>query len=100
MASSRTLDILLHALHDLERSTQEVTDATRDEVAGKALGVLDELDRMSKRWHSKADRGVKKRLGDLNELEGWYRRWLAAAERVDHPALASAIERVRQTVVS
>ena len=75
-----------HLVDDLEQ---------RPATAGEVLLVLDEIERVGRKWTAKAERGEKKRMGDFHELDRWRRRWLKVAEAHDDPAVKAKAAEVR-----
>jgi hypothetical protein len=86
--SSRTISIILSSLARLE------TDATS--TALDALGLLDEIRRLKRKWDEQVAAGSPRRIeSDYREMDGWLRRWTIAARRLsdrqDIPQLRVAI---------
>ena len=77
--SSRTIRLIESSLHRLE------TDASPTSL--DALGVLDELCRLERKWREQ-----------VAELKGWYRRWLLASGRFNEAGLTSAKKDVERTL--
>lgn len=73
--SSRTISLILASLARLE------TDASP--TALEALGVLDEIRRLRRKWDAQVAARSPRRIGaDFREMNGWLRRWTLAARRV------------------
>ena len=91
--SSRTISLILSSLARLE------TDASSSAL--DALGVLDEIRRLRRKWDEQVAAGSPRRIeADFREMNGWLRRWLLAARQVlardDAPQLRAAIDEVQR----
>lgn len=89
--SSRTISLILASLARLE------TD--EDATAFDALGVLDEVRRLRRKWDAQVAANSPRRIeSDFREMNGWLRRWAVAARRIagreDLPQLRQAIATV------
>lgn len=89
--SSRTISLILSSLARLE--TDESSTAL------DALGVLDEIRRLRRKWDEQVAAGSARRIeSDFREMNGWLRRWSIAARRVlasdDAPQLRAAVDQV------
>jgi hypothetical protein len=95
--SSRTISLILASLARLE--TDESSTAL------DALGLLDEIRRLRRKWDEQVAAGSRRRIdADFREMNGWLRRWTIAAKRVlavdDLPQLRAAIEGVQRELDS
>ena len=73
--SSRTISLILASLARLE------TDASS--TALDALGLLDEIRRLRRKWDAQVAAGSPRRIdADFREMNGWLRRWTIAARQV------------------
>ena len=86
--SSRTISIILSSLARLE------TDVAA--TALDALGLLDEIRRLKRKWDEQVAAGSPRRIdADYREMDGWLRRWAIATRRIsdreDIPQLRAAI---------
>jgi hypothetical protein len=91
--SSRTISLILATLARLE------TDASS--TALDALGLLDEIRRLRRKWDEQVANNSPRRIEqDFREMTGWLRRWALAAERIvetdEFPPLRDAIADVRR----
>ena len=89
--SSRTISLILSSLARLE------TDASS--TALDALGLLDEIRRLRRKWDAQVAADSPRRVdSDFAEMNGWLRRWLLASKHVlakdDLPQLRRATEEV------
>ena len=89
--NSRTISLIERSLHRLE--TDESSNAL------DALGLLDEIRRLRRKWDEQVAAGSPRRIeADFREMNGWLRRWVIASRRIlaadPLPHLAEAIERV------
>ena len=89
--SSRTISLIQSMLVRLESGGAS--------TALDALGVLDEIRRLERKWRGQVAEGSPRRIGaDFREMGGWYRRWLAASRRIlereDAPQLRAECTRV------
>ena len=89
--NSRTISLIEKSLHRLET----------DDSSGAldALGLLDEIRRLRRKWDAQVAAGSPRRIdADFREMNGWLRRWAIAAKRLlakdDLPQLRAAIEEV------
>ena len=90
--NSRTISLILSNLARLE------TDGSS--TALDALGVLDEIRRLRRKWDEQVAANSPRRIeADFAEMKGWLRRWTLASKRVlrtdDLPQLRQAIEEVQ-----
>jgi hypothetical protein len=95
--SSRTISLIYASLARLE------TD--KSSTALDALGLLDEIRRLRRKWDEQVAVGSPRRINaDFREMNGWLRRWTIAAKRVlgsdDQPQLRAAIEDVQRELDS
>ena len=97
--SSRTIRLIESSLHRLESDPNA--------AAIDALGALDELRRLERKWREQVTAGSPRRIdADFRTMEGWLRRWLLATKAIlnrsphDHvrAALAAEVEKVRATL--
>jgi hypothetical protein len=93
--SSRTISLILSSLARLE------TDASS--TALDALGVLDEIRRLRRKWDAQVKANSPRRIErDFREMAGWLRRWTLVADQIvgkdDLPQLRVAIADVRREV--
>jgi hypothetical protein len=91
--SSRTISLILASLARLE------TD--QSSTAMDALGVLDEIRRLRRKWDAQVVANSPRRIdSDFREMTGWLRRWVIAAQRVlatdDAPQLRAAVDEVQR----
>ena len=89
--NSRTISLIERSLHRLE------TDASSNAL--DALGLLDEIRRLRRKWDEQVAAGSPRRIeADFREMNGWLRRWSMAARRIlaveELPQLREAVERV------
>ena len=89
--NSRTISLILSNLARLE--TDELSTAL------DALGVLDEIRRLRRKWDEQVAAGSPRRIGaDFREMKGWLRRWVLASKRMlssdELPQLRQAIDEV------
>jgi hypothetical protein len=89
--NSRTISLILSSLARLE--TDESSTAL------DALGLLDEIRRLRRKWDAQVAANSPRRIdADFAEMNGWLRRWLLASKRVlttdDLPQLRAAIKQV------
>jgi hypothetical protein len=74
--SSRTIQLIERSLHRLE------TDASSSSL--DALGVLDEIRRLEKKWREQVAGGSPRRIeADFETMKGWLRRWILAASAIE-----------------
>jgi hypothetical protein len=74
--SSRTIQLIERSLHRLE------TDASSSSL--DALGVLDEIRRLEKKWREQVAAGSPRRIeADFETMKGWLRRWILAAKAIE-----------------
>ncbi len=90
--SSRTISLILSSLARLE------TDASSSAL--EALGLLDEIRRLRRKWDEQVTANSPRRIEeDFREMNGWLRRWTIAAQRIldsdDEPQLRQALDAVR-----
>ena len=90
--NSRTISLILSNLARLE--TDEKSTAL------DALGLLDEIRRLRRKWDEQVAAGSPRRIdSDFAEMNGWLRRWTLASKpilaRDDLPQLRTAIEQVQ-----
>ena len=89
--NSRTIRLIESSLHRLE------TDSATTTL--DALGVLDELRRLERKWREQVAAGSTRRIdADFATLNGWYRRWLLACRRLHDSQLAAAKENSEQSL--
>ena len=89
--NSRTIRLIESSLHRLE------TDASSTSL--DALGVLDELRRLERKWREQVAAGSPRRIdADFAELKGWYRRWLLASKQFNDREMAAAREDVERSL--
>ena len=93
--SSRTISLILTSLARLE--TDEASTAL------DALGVLDKIRRLRRKWDEQVAAGSARRIdADFREMNGWLRRWTIAAKRVlprdDAAQLREAIDTVQSAL--
>jgi hypothetical protein len=87
--NSRTIALILASLHRLE--SDPATGAM------DALGLLDEIRRLERKWNEQVAAGSPRRVGaDFLEMKGWLRRWVIAARRFEEAAVREAIGRVER----
>jgi multidrug resistance efflux pump len=91
--SSRTIGLILSLLARLE--TDESSTAL------DALGLLDEIRRLRRKWDEQVAAGSPRRIeADFREMNGWLRRWTIAAKRVlardDLTQLREAVDAVQR----
>lgn len=49
----------------------------------EAIGLLDELRRLERKWHAQVAAGSTRRIdADFKTLGGWYRRWIVASKAI------------------
>ncbi len=89
--NSRTISLILSMLARLE--TDESSTAL------DALGLLDEIRRLRRKWDAQVAANSPRRIdADFREMTGWLRRWTLAARRVlardDEPQLRAAVAEV------
>jgi len=89
--NSRTISLIERSLHRLE------TDASPGAL--EALGLLDEIRRLRRKWDEQVAAGSPRRIeADFREMNGWLRRWSIAARRIlaadELPQLREAVEQV------
>jgi hypothetical protein len=89
--NSRTISLIEKSLHRLE--------IDESSSALEALGLLDEIRRLRRKWDEQMEAGSPRRIeADFREMNGWLRRWAIASRRVlardDSPQLRAAIEQV------
>ena len=94
--SSRTVSLILASLARLESETPSPT-------ALDALGLLDEIRRLQRKWSEQVAADSPRRVdADFREMRTWYRRWLTAARRTlsrdDVPQLRRACDEVEQSL--
>src|SRR3954463_6847826 len=96
--SSRTIKLIETSLHRVE------TDPGASPL--DALGVLDEIRRLERKWREQVAAGSPRRVeADFRTMEGWLRRWLLAGKAIigrspddnDRATLAAEVEKVRTT---
>jgi len=90
--NSRTISLILSSLARLE--TDESSTAL------DALGLLDEIRRLRRKWDEQVEANSPRRIeADFREMSGWLRRWTIAARRIvatdDEPQLRQAIDAVQ-----
>ena len=90
--NSRTISLILSALARLE--TDESSTAL------DALGLLDEIRRLRRKWDAQVAANSPRRIeADFREMNGWLRRWVIASgavlAREDVPQLRDAITQVQ-----
>jgi hypothetical protein len=90
--NSRTISLILSALARLE--TDESSTAL------DALGLLDEIRRLRRKWDEQVAADSPRRIdSDFREMNGWLRRWVIASRAVlardNVPQLRDAIARVQ-----
>ena len=91
--NSRTIRLIESSLHRLE------TDESSTAI--DALGVLDELRRLERKWREQLAAGNPRRIdADFSELKGWYRRWLLATKSSEDGAVRLARGEVEQAIKS
>jgi hypothetical protein len=95
--SSRTISLIQSSLARLE------TDASSGAL--DALGLLDEMRRLERKWREQVAAGSPRRVeADFREMGGWYRRWIIAAKAIvprdDLPRLRAAVSEVEALVAS
>ena len=89
--NSRTISLIERSLARLE--------IDESSSALDALGLLDEIRRLRRKWDEQVAAGSPRRIdADFREMNGWLRRWTIAAKRIvaiDHePQLQEAIAAV------
>ncbi len=90
--NSRTISLILTSLARLE--------ADESSTALDALGLLEEIRRLRRKWDEQVAAGSARRIdADFREMSGWLRRWTIAAKRVlargDVPQLREALDAVQ-----
>ena len=95
--SSRSISLILSLLARLE------TDASSNAL--DALGLLDEIRRLERKWNDQVAASSPRRVeADFREMSGWYRRWLVAARAIlardDLPQLRAAIDEVERKLAT
>ena len=79
--SSRTVKLIELSLHRLEVDSE--TGAGGESVVFDALGVLEEIRLLERKWRGQVAAGSPRRIdADFATMKGWYRRWLLAAKRL------------------
>ena len=89
--NSRTISLILSSLARLE--TDEKSTAL------DALGLLDEIRRLRRKWDEQVAADSPRRIeSDFAEMKGWLRRWAIASKSVlakdDSPQLRAAVDAV------
>jgi len=83
--SSRTIQLIERSLHRIE------SDASPTSL--DALGVLDEIRRLEKKWREQVAAGSPRRIdADFATMKGWLRRWLLAAKQMQARAPADVLK--------
>jgi hypothetical protein len=79
--SSRTVRLIESSLLRLE--VQSESGAAGDAAVYGALGVLEEIRLLERKWREQVAAGSPRRIdSDFATMNGWYRRWLLAAKRL------------------
>jgi hypothetical protein len=79
--SSRTVKLIEASLLRLEVASE--TGAGGDAVIYDALGVLEEIRLLERKWREQVAAGSPRRIeSDFATMKGWYRRWLLAGKRL------------------
>jgi len=74
--ASRTIKLIEASLHRIEN------DSNASPL--DALGVLDELRRLERKWREQVAAGSPRRIdADFRTMSGWYRRWLLTAREME-----------------
>ena len=95
--NSRTISLIERSLARLE--------IDESSSALDALGLLDEIRRLRRKWDEQVAAGSPRRIdADFREMTGWLRRWTIAAKRVvatdDLPQLRESIDTVQRELDS
>ena len=102
--NSRTIKVIERSLHRVEQAAGAAAGAAQaDEAALDALGLLDEIRRLERKWQEQvAAQSPRRKPTDYLAMEGWCRRWLAATAKVAaagvSPGVASALSQQRAGV--
>ena len=77
--NSRTIKVIESSLARLEAATPPSAPDAIDAVALEALGLLDEIRRLERKWGEQvAAASLRRKPTDYGAMEGWCRRWLRA----------------------
>ena len=100
-SNSRTIKIIETSLARLEAAVAMPAAGQVETIAMDALGVLDEIRRLERKWVEQVATGSPRRKPtDFAAMEGWCRRWLLATRGLAllPPAVAPLLARQREAV--
>ena len=92
--NSRTIKVIGSSLARLEAAAAAGPPAgdAADAVALDALGLLDEMRRLERKWVEQIAAGSPRRKpSDYAEMEGWCRRWLRPTAALADAGLSSQV---------